>query len=166
MDILAYTVEQATIPVSIKPARVMELTRRAASEWNQCMKRLVYLMERRLNEADIFIGFGAVDRSEQPTRIAQCTRYKRGGQVYWRIVLASDVSWDAAPWWQFWARGEHSLLAALTHEFGHVFLDDNDHWHSPVVGDVMQPDLLNHLIAEDEAKRYRARFKAITNPES
>jgi hypothetical protein len=165
MDLLAYSVDEFTIPSALQRPRVMELVRRAAREWNVAMRRLVALIERP-RDADIFIAFGAVDRSEQPTRLAQCTRYKRGGQVYWRIVLASDVSWDAAPWWKFWARGKHSLLAALTHEFGHVFLDDGDHWHSPVAGDVMQPDLLNHLIAEDEAKRYRARFKAITHPES
>jgi hypothetical protein len=165
MDVLAYSVDAFSIPSSLSGARVMKLVHRAAQEWNVAMKRLVALIERPQN-ADILIAWGQVDRSESPTRVAQCQRCKRGGQVYWRITLATDVSWDAGPWWKFWSRGDNPLLAALVHEFGHVFLDDGDHWHSPIAGDVMQPALLNHLIAEDEAKRYRARFKAITHPES
>lgn len=107
-----------------------------------------------------------MNRTKDASRIAECQRHKLPGKPpSWRIILARDVAWSDARWYEFWRGGNESILAAITHEMGHVFLEDPEKpgWHSARTGDVMHPMCLNHLIAEDEMKRYRKRYLEITH---
>lgn len=154
-----------SVPAQLRAARVAELVKKAAAEWNRAMKGLVYI-EHNHALANIFIEFGQVNRTKDAGRIAECQRHEiHGKPPYWRIILARDVAWSDARWYEFWRGGNESVLATITHEFGHVFLNDPEKpgWHSERAGDVMHTMCLNHLIAEDEVKMYRKRYREITH---
>lgn len=154
----------ASVPKSLRSKRVLEIARQSADEWNKAMNNLVRIVHDQ-SKPNVLVQFGRVDRSSPPNAIAQCTRYKTNGVPWWSIVLSSDVLWSDARWFEFWRGGEHSIRAALTHEFGHVFLcdpSDKEAWHSHVQGDVMNEVSLNYIIADDEAARYRKRYLDIT----
>lgn len=162
---ISYHLAAATVPPRLDVGRVNTIAAQAAKEWNVAMTGLIRFIPSLLG-AQVTIEFGEIDKSDKPDRIAVCIRRKSGGKITWRIVLDNHTQWDASAWWQFWSRGTDSLRAGITHELGHVFLEDpaKPGWHSDLAGDVMEPTLINHIIEDDEAERYRKRFWEVTNP--
>jgi hypothetical protein len=162
---LRYSVVTSTVPTYASKKRVMELVAKSAKRWNEAMLNWVYLTPAK-RVADIVIKFGTVNRSSSKDRVAQCTRTRsEGGLVNWEIILADDVKWDTSSWWQFWKGGDENFLCAIMHELGHVWLNPpyDSQWHSDISGDVMASSLLNSIITNEEAARYRARYKFLTN---
>ena len=162
---LCYSVVSSTVPHGTSKTRVAQLVAEAAKRWNKVMRGYVYLATSK-RVADIILKFGTVDRSEQKDRVAQCKRTRdASGVVKWEITFADDVTWDTSAWWQFWKGGKENLLCGIMHELGHVWLNPphESRWHSDIPGDVMAPSLLNSVISNDEAARYRDRYQLLNN---
>lgn len=117
----------------------------AARAWNRALRVEAF---RFVPTASILIGFGPVDRSTQPDRVAQ---HERIGAMH-RITLASDIRWRITRWERFWGLGKEDALAALLHEFGHCL----DLPHSHNFTHVMHSKLGSTVISAEEAKACRA----------
>lgn len=116
----------------------------------------VYISRMPAELADVTIRFGAVNRSQQPDRVAQHGVFG----PHHTIMLASDVVWSVTPWQRFWGIGQEDAYAALLHEFGHAMGLP----HSNINSDVMAPDLGTTVISADEARRYRRFLDQPSHP--
>lgn len=127
--------------------------RKAAQQWNNALAGLCRLMPVPAF-ADIQIEFGPVDRSEDESRIAQCTKFENKNIKRWRITLANDLVWKTWSNWYFWRKYDEDAVAALLHEFGHA-LGFN---HSDVYSDVMHPKIGSTVISKEEEVFLREKF--------
>lgn len=121
------------------------LADKAARAWNRALGVEAF---RPAPMASILIGFGPVDRSSQPDRVAQ---HERIGAMH-RITLASDIRWIVTRRQRFWGLGKEDALSALLHEFGHCLGLPHSHNFTHV----MHPELGSTVISAEEAKGYRA----------
>lgn len=117
----------------------------AARAWNRALRVEAF---RPVPIASILIGFGPVDRSTQPDRVAQ---HERIGAMH-RITLASDIRWRVTVWQRFAGIGEQDAYSALLHEFGHCLGLPHSHNFTHV----MHSELGSTVISAEESKGYRA----------
>lgn len=131
----------------------------AVRQWNAVLRDLIELRPAPEDDAMIWITPGAVDRSQDATRIAQCFR---SGPDTWRITLAADRPW-AHRWWQRMLGTGFHPVAALLHELGHV-------WRLPHAADadyLMHPDIpMRGKLRRKESRHYREQVLRLLENES
>lgn len=140
------------------PQELLPLASKAAMQWMKALGKtiqsppLVMLAPVPLRLANVVIKWGAVDRRQQPDRVAQHELHTSElGKIH-IITLADDVKWRISWWQRFIGLGDADALGALLHEFGHALGLP----HSNRESDVMAPDLGTTVISADEAERYRS----------
>lgn len=136
------------------PPELASFAKKAAAVWNDVLRGLVLILPQTSG------GWGnvrilwsdKVRTPANPTRIAECQRTRPDT---WEIRLESSLRWRKDTFWdRVLGRGEDTL-AALVHEFGHVF--GLPHSTDPL--DVMHPEIGGDgRLSKSEKAAYRAKF--------
>lgn len=144
MDTLTYS----------SPPELASFAKKAVAVWNDVLRDLVMLVPPTAG------GWGnvrvmwsdKVRTPEHPTRVAKCQRIRPD---HWEIRLESSLRWRKPTFWdRLLGRGEDTL-AALIHEFGHVFGLP----HSSDPSHVMHPDIGGTgKLSKAEKAAYRSKF--------
>lgn len=136
------------------PPELAGFAKKAVATWNDVFRGLVMVLPQTSGGwGNVRILWSNKVRSAtNPTRVAECERVRPDT---WEIRLETSIRWRKDTFWdRLLGRGEDTL-AALIHEFGHVFGLP----HSADPQDVMHPEIGGdgHLTKQEKAA-YRLKF--------